>query len=142
MAEVLKVQLEKANMRVTIKSAEWAAYKEKWGNKEMPVFFLGWYPDYIDPDNYTAAFASTAGSAGMGIYFSDPEWDALFTKEQSNPDPKVREAVFAELQQRWTVEVPTAPIWQGNLYLFSKPNVSGVKIGPPLQFLYSELSVK
>jgi peptide/nickel transport system substrate-binding protein len=141
MAEVMKANLEKANMKVTLKSAEWAAYKEKWGNKEMPAFFLGWYPDYIDPDNYTAAFASTAGSAGMGIYFSDPEWDALFTKEQSNPDPKVREAVFKEIQQRWTVEVPTAPIWQGNLYLFSKPNIKGVKIGAPLQFLYSELTV-
>jgi peptide/nickel transport system substrate-binding protein len=129
-------------MKVTIKSAEWAAYKEKWGNKEMPAFFLGWYPDYIDPDNYTAAFASSDASPGMGIYFSDPEWDALFVKEQSNPDPKVREAVFKELQKRWTVQVPTAPIWQGNLYLFSKPSISGVKIGPPLQFLYSELTVE
>ena len=141
MAEVLKAQLEKANMKVTIKSAEWAAYKEKWNNKEMPVFFLGWYPDYLDPDNYTAAFASTTGSAGMGIFFSDPEWDALFLKEQSNPDPKVRQAVFGELQKRWTVEVPTAPIWQGNLYVFTKPNIGGVKIGPPLIFLYGELTM-
>jgi len=141
MAEVMKAQLEKANMRVSIKSAEWAAYKEKWGSKEMPTFLLGWYPDFLDPDNYTSAFAGTTGSAGMGIYFSDPEWDALFRKEQSNPDPKVREEVFAEIQKRWTVDVPTAPIWQGDLYLFSKPSVKGVKIGPPLQFFYSELTM-
>lgn len=140
MAEVLKAQFEKANMKVTIKSAEWAAYKEKWGKKEMPLYLLGWYPDYIDPDNYTAAFAGTSGSAGMGIFFSDPEWDALFTKEQSNPDAKVREAVFKELQKRWTVDVPTAPIWQGDLYVFTKPNVKGVKIGPTLQFIYGGLS--
>ena len=36
----------------------------------MPAFLLGWYPDYIDPDDYTAPFARTAGSQGMGIYFS------------------------------------------------------------------------
>ena len=143
MAEVLKVQLEKSKaIKVTLQSAEWAAYKEKWKHKEMPVFFLGWYPDYLDPDNYTAAFAGTSGSAGMGIYFSNPDWDALFVKEQSNADPKVRESVFKEIQKRWTDEVPTAPIWQGDLYVFTKPSVKGVKIGPPLQFLYSELSMQ
>ena len=81
MAEVLKVQLEKSKLlKVNIKSAEWAAYKEKWKHKEMPAFLLGWYPDYMDPDDYTAAFAGTTGSAGMGIYFSNKEWDDLFTE--------------------------------------------------------------
>jgi peptide/nickel transport system substrate-binding protein len=143
MAEVLKVQIEKSKlMKVNIKSAEWAAYKEKWKVKEMPCFLLGWYPDYIDPDDYTAAFASTSGSAGMGIYFSNKAWDDLFTKEQSNADPKVRGSVFKEVQKLWTEEVPTVPIWQGDLFVFTKPNVKGVKIGPPLQFLYSELSMQ
>ena len=141
-AEVLKQNLEKsAAMKVNLKSAEWAAYKEKWGDKEMPAYLLGWYPDYIDPDNYTAAFASTSGSAGMGINFSDPEWDALFVKEQSSPDPKVREQVFIELQKMWTDEVPTVPIWQGDLFVFTKPYIGGVKIGPPLEFFYSELEM-
>jgi peptide/nickel transport system substrate-binding protein len=143
MAEVLKVQLEKSKLlKVNIKSAEWAAYKEKWKHKEMPAFLLGWYPDYLDPDDYTAAFAGTSGSAGMGIYFSNKEWDELFLKEQSNADPKVRGAVFKEIQKRWTDEVPTVPIWQGDLFVFTKPSVKGVKIGPPLQFLYSELSMQ
>jgi peptide/nickel transport system substrate-binding protein len=143
MAEVLKAQLEKSKLvKVNIMSAEWAAYKEKWKKKEMPSFLLGWYPDYLDPDDYTAAFAGTSGSIGMGIYFSNPEWDALFLKEQSNADPKVRGSVFKEIQQRWTDEVPTVPIWQGDLFVFTKPNVKGVKIGPPLQFLYSELSMR
>jgi peptide/nickel transport system substrate-binding protein len=143
MAEVLKAQIEKSKLiKVNIMSAEWAAYKEKWKHKEMPSFLLGWYPDYLDPDDYTAAFAGTSGSIGMGIYFSNKEWDDLFLKEQSNADPKVRESVFKDIQKRWTDEVPTAPIWQGDLYVFTKPNVKGVKIGPPLQFLYSELSFK
>ena len=143
MAAVLKAQFEATGvMEVSVKSAEWSTYKENWGNQLMPVYLLGWYPDYLDPDNYTAAFAGTTGSAGMGIYFSDPAWDALFVKEQSNADTKVRQAVFEELQKRWTVDVPTAPIWQGELYVFTKPNIGGVKIGPPLQFLYGELTME
>ena len=73
MAAVMKQQLEATGvMEVTVKSAEWATYKENWRNQVMPVYFLGWYPDYIDPDNYTNSFAGTAGSRGNGIHFSDP----------------------------------------------------------------------
>ncbi len=143
LAEVLKAQLEKTPMiKVELKSAEWAAYKDKWKNKEMPIYLLGWYPDYLDPDNYTAAFAGTSGSKGMGINFSDPEWDALFKVEQTNADPAARKAAFEEIQKRWTVDVPTTPLFQGNLYVFTNPKVSGVKIGPTLIFNYNQIEIK
>ena len=141
MAEVMKAQLEKTKLvKVALKSAEWATYKQQWKKKQMGTFLLGWYPDYIDPDNYTAAFAGTNGSQGMGIYFSSKEWDDLFSKEQFSADPKVREEVFMKVQKMWTDEVPTLPIWQGDLFVFTKKNVTGVKIGPTLIFNYNQLA--
>jgi peptide/nickel transport system substrate-binding protein len=140
MAEVIKNQLDKTKLvKVTVKSAEWATYKEQWKNKQMSAYLLGWYPDYIDPDNYTAAFAGTTGSIGMGINFSNKDWDALFVKEQGNTDPAVRKQVFEQVQKMWTDEVPTVPIFQGDLYVFTKKNVTGVKIGPTLIFNYNQL---
>ena len=141
-AEVMKVQLERTPLiKVTLKSAEWATYKQQWKNKQMPAFMLGWYPDYIDPDNYTAAFAGTSGSQGMGIFFSSKVWDDLFTQEQTNTKESIRKDVFAKIQTMWTDENPTVPIFQGNLYVFTKKNVSGVKIGPPLIFNYDSLKI-
>lgn len=143
MAEVMKAQLEKCPaIKVNLKSAEWATYKDNWNKKLMPVFFLGWYPDYVDPDNYTAAFAGTSGSAGMGIYFSNKTWDDLFAKEQGSTDSATRKAIFEKVQKMWADEVMTVPIWQGDLYIFTKPNVSGVKLGPTLIFNFSELKMK
>jgi peptide/nickel transport system substrate-binding protein len=143
MAEVMKAQLEKSPaIKVTLKSAEWATYKDNWHKKVMPAFLLGWYPDYVDPDDYTAAFAGTSGSEGMGIYFSDKKWDDLFTIEQGSPKDSVRKDVFVKVQKMWTDEVMTVPIWQGDMYIFTKPNVSGVKLGPTLIFNYSELKLK
>lgn len=140
LAQVLKNELEASGMiKVTLKSAEWATYKEQWNKKQMPTFLLGWYPDYVDPDDYTAAFAGTAGSKGMGIYFSNPTWDKMFAEEQSSNDSKVRRQIFTKIQQMWTDEVPTVPIFQGNLYVFTKPNVKGVEIGPTLIFNYDQL---
>ncbi len=140
LAQVLKNQFEASGMiKVTLKSAEWATYKDQWNNKQMPIFLLGWYPDYVDPDDYTAAFAQTAGSKGMGIFFSNPTWDKMFAEEQASPSQQVRDQIFTKIQQMWTDEVPTVPIFQGNLYIFTKPNVKGVNIGPTLIFNYDQL---
>jgi peptide/nickel transport system substrate-binding protein len=143
MAEVLKAQFEKCPaIKVNLKSAEWAAYKDNWDKKVMPSFLLGWYPDYVDPDDYTAVFGGTTGSAGMGINFSDKNWDALFVKEQGSTDPAVRKDVFAQVQKLWTDEVITVPIWQGDMYIFTKPGISGAMLGPTLIFNYRELKMK
>ena len=96
----------------------------------MPIYLLGWYPDYVDPDNYTAAFAGTAGSAGLGIFFSDPVWDAKLTEAQTVTDMAGRTALYEEIQQMWTEDVPTIPIFQGTLYLFTQKNISGVMVSP------------
>jgi peptide/nickel transport system substrate-binding protein len=143
LAEVAKSQLEKTPLvKVTIKSAEWATYKQQFNKKQMPAYFLGWYPDYVDPDDYTAAFAQTDASAGEGIFFSNKDWDALFLKEENTPDPKVRQQLFEQVQKWWTDEVPCAPIFQGNLYVLTQKNVTGVKIGAPLIFRYDSLMFK
>jgi peptide/nickel transport system substrate-binding protein len=140
MAAVLKEQFEATGvMEVSVKSAEWATYKNNWKNQLMPVYLLGWYPDYIDPDNYTAAFAGTAGSRGNGIYFSNPQWDAMLVDEQKTPDESAREAIFKKIQQMWTDEVPTAPIFQGSLYLFAQKDIDGIMISPTLQFIYAPI---
>jgi peptide/nickel transport system substrate-binding protein len=140
MAEVVKAQLEKTPLiRATLKSAEWATYKQQWNNKQMPAFFLGWYPDYIDPDDYTSPFGQTEGSKGMGIFFSSKVWDDLFIQEQQTTKDAARNAAFAKIQKLWTDEVITVPIFQGNLYVFSKKNVTGVKIGATLIFNYDQL---
>ncbi len=141
LAEVAKAEMEKTPLvKVTIKSAEWATYKQQFNKKQMPAYFLGWYPDYVDPDDYTAAFAQTDASAGEGIFFSNKDWDALFLKEENTPDPKVRQQLFEQVQKWWTDEVPCAPIFQGNLYVLTQKNVTGVKIGAPLIFRYDSLT--
>ena len=143
MAEVIKAQLERSPaVKVALKSAEWATYKDQWRNKQMALWLLGWYPDYIDPDNYTAAFAGTSGSKGMGINWSSAEWDKLFDTEQRSTNAQVRETTFKTLQTLWADEIPTLPVWQGDLYVFTRPGVKGVKIGPTLVFNYNVLEME
>jgi len=106
----------------------------------MPTYMLGWYPDYIDPDNYTAAFAGTEGSRGLGIYFSNPLWDKKFAEGQTETDMKKRTALYEEIQQMWTDEIPTAPVFQGSLYIFAQKSIRGILLSPTLQFNYGPIN--
>lgn len=140
-AAVLKEQFEATGvMDVTVKSAEWATYKQNWRNQIMNIYLLGWYPDYIDPDNYTNSFAGTAGSKGNGIYFSNEKWDEMFVDAQKASERSERAEIYKKIQEMWVDEVPTAPIFQGSLYLFAQQGIKGIKISPTLQFIYSGIS--
>ncbi len=108
----------------------------------MGAFLLGWYPDYIDPDDYTSPFAQTDGSKGMGIYFSSKAWDDMFVQEQTTTKDAERNATFKKMQTMWADEVQTVPIFQGNLIVFARKGVTGVKIGTTLIFNYDQLKLQ
>lgn len=143
LAAVLKQQLEATGMmKVEVKSAEWATYRDNYTSKVMTSYLLGWYPDYLDPDNYTAAFAGTEGSKGNGIFFSDPKWDELFKQGQVETKEDRRIALYKKVQKMWTDEVPTVPIFQGSLYVIAKKNINGILLSPTLQFNYGPIFAK
>ncbi len=142
MAEALKAQLETSGaIRVMVRTADWTIFKDQWKGKQMAAWLLGWYPDYVDPDDYTAPFAATAAGAGMGINFGSAEWDQWFAAERSSPQPDARRQIFATIQKAWADEVPTIPLLQGGLYAFARPGVKGVKVGPTLVFSYDALGL-
>lgn len=142
-AEALKGQLEKSqSVRVTVRGADWPTYKDQWRRRQMPAWLLGWYPDYADADAYTAPLAGTAGSAGVGINFSSTEWDRWFAVEQQSLDPQVRRQAFETLQRAWAEEVPTIPLWQGDLRILARSRVKNVKVSFPLSLDYRSLELE
>ena len=62
--QLLKSGLEQLNSKisVTVKGLEWSAYMDYRKGHKMPVTFLGWAPDYADPDDYVAPFYLSTGT--------------------------------------------------------------------------------
>ncbi len=136
-ALLLKQALEATGvMKVEIKSAEWGTYNENFDKGNMSVFLLGWYPDYIDPDDYTSVFALSSASDSMGIFYADPKMDELLLKAQVTPDLKERTKIYEEVQDYWAKEVPTCPLFQGKLTLVTQPYIEGINIGATMIFNY------
>jgi peptide/nickel transport system substrate-binding protein len=138
-ATVLKDNLEETGMiAVNLQNTEWATYKEYQNAGSMPVFLLGWYPDYLDPDNYTWSWGHSSAADDMGIFYASDEMDALLESAQVmvpvNSDE--RKAVYEEAQQLWTVDVPTIPLTQGSLLVVAQPNIEGIVLDPNMLFHY------
>jgi peptide/nickel transport system substrate-binding protein len=140
-AAVMKQALEETGViQVNLQSAEWATYTDYFGPGTMPVFLLGWYPDYLDPDNYMWSFAHTDASEDLGIFYSNEEMDALLVQAQTETDPAVREELYGEIQELWTTEVPTVPFTQGQLLVVTQKGIGGILLDPTMFLHYFTLT--
>jgi peptide/nickel transport system substrate-binding protein len=142
-ATVLKDNLEETGLiEVNLQNTEWATYKEYQNAGSMPVFLLGWYPDYLDPDNYTWSWGHSSASDDMGIFYSNPEMDALLEQAQVMVpvDSDERRAVYEEAQTLWVQDPPTIPLTQGALLVVAQPGVEGIVLDPNMLFHYFLLS--
>ncbi|HKJ27575.1 MAG TPA: ABC transporter substrate-binding protein, partial [Anaerolineales bacterium] len=135
-AAVLKEQLESSGVvQVNLQFLEWAAYRDAGRAGDLPVSLLGWYPDYLDPDNYTNVFAHSP-AAWSGSFYNNPEMDALLDAQAGEQDEAARIELFSEIQDLWVVENPFVPLAQGTLYVAYQDGVSNIILDPLSLFHY------
>jgi peptide/nickel transport system substrate-binding protein len=132
-AAALASNIEETGMvSVTLYYTDWFTYIGNLGTGVMPVFLLGWSPDYLDPDNLTWPFAYSSSSAGMGIFYNNPIMDGLLEAgRMTTPiwDP-TREAIYVIIQELWAEEVPTIPLLQEVSTVVTQDEVKGINISP------------
>jgi peptide/nickel transport system substrate-binding protein len=139
--QVIKEQLEETGLiKVTLKSQNWAEYVDSFVAGQLPVFMLGWFPDFADPENWLSPFASCIGSPDNGVNYCDPKMDELLVKAASSSDPAVRQATYLEIGDYYAQQVPTLPLFWEPEFVTYRNGVQGVKIGAPFEFNYNVVS--
>lgn len=129
-AAVLKQQWEASGVvQVELQSLEWGAYRDAGRSGSLPVSLLGWYPDYLDPDNYTRPFARSPAS-WSGSFYNNPEMDVLLDAQASELNKSVRISILENIQDFWVNESPFVPLVQGKLFIAYRDDVSGVILDP------------
>jgi len=126
-AALIKEAWEATGMvEVTVKSAEWSTYLQYTREGSLMITLYGWYPDYLDPDDYLYPFLHTGSNRWLGNPYSDPEMDELLDQAQVEMDQSKRETLYKQVQEKLAEDVPIVPIFQGKLYLVAKKNVHGI----------------
>jgi len=127
-AAIYKSQFEASGViSVTLKSADWPSYRMNRNDGTMHVFLYGWYPDYIDPDNYAFLYYAV----WLNHHYIDhgehyAEMKAAYDAARASSDESERISLYAEIDDYAVLDCPVVPIWQGAAWAVTKPNIKGV----------------
>ncbi len=128
-AAVYKSQLEKTGLiTVNLHGADWPSYKKNRDAKAMQVFVYGWYPDYIDADDYTTPFLDSAGSGWLHMGYNNPQMDKLLAEARAAFDPTQRAQLYHQAQQLMVQDAPVVPVFEGYGWAVTKSDVQGVNM--------------
>jgi ABC-type transport system substrate-binding protein len=129
LAAVFKSQMEATGIiTVNLHAADWPSYKKNRDAQSMQVYVYGWYPDYVDPDNYVQPFLHSVGGGWLNTGYNNPEMDALITQARSITDPTQRGQLYAQIQEIMVKDAPIIPVYQGKAWAVTKPDVTGVNL--------------
>jgi peptide/nickel transport system substrate-binding protein len=123
-AEIQRALEASGVFKVTLKSAEWAQYSDALG-KQYGAFQLGWFPDYVDGENYLLPFYDSKSNFTSNNYKS-AQMDSLLAKEQGTESSTARTDVIKQAQQLAAKDVPIIPYWQGAMIAVSQKDVQGI----------------
>jgi peptide/nickel transport system substrate-binding protein len=137
LAQKIKVQLENTGLiTVNIHSAEWTTYQSNSRTDVMPVSLFGWYPDFIDPDDYSTPFWSWPANHWLGNSYNDSAMIALLANAQILTSQDARAAQYVIAQNMSATECFTIPIMQGQLTMAAKTGIGGIVLDPTSTFRY------
>ncbi|WP_392669210.1 ABC transporter substrate-binding protein [Streptomyces sp. LN785] len=111
---------------VTTQGTPWAKYRPAQRRGDYAVYGLGWFPDFPDPDNYTAPFLDKNNFLNSP-YTSKVAQDTLIPQSRREADRAAASKTFQKLQDIVATDVPVLPIWQGKQYVASRDDLTGVE---------------
>ena len=116
--------------QIGVRGVEWPVYLENRKLKRMPIYFLGWAPDYPDPDNYAFPYMHSEGDFAGRQGYKNPVVDDLVKKAGVELDATKRQAMYYKLQDIWLEDVITILAQQPLRRRFVKDWVKGYYYSP------------
>ena len=139
--QVIKEQVEETGMAVVnLQSVNWAEYVDGFVAGDLPLFMLGWFPDFTDPDTWLTPFASCVQSPDNGVNYCNEDMDALLQAAASATDDAERASLYEQVGTLYAEDVPTIPLFWEPEFITYRNGVEGVAIGAPFEFNYNVLS--
>ena len=132
MAEIIQSYLQRAGLRAEIKQLEWSAYKAAINNGEADMFWLGWWADYPDPENFLFPLfhSSNHGASGNRSRYTNKEVDRLIEAGQRALNISERNEYYRSAEKIITEEAPWVFFWHKTDFTLRQPYLKNYKIYP------------
>lgn len=140
--QVLKEQIEETGMvTVDLQTQNWAEYVDSFvAGEAFPAFILGWFPDFVDPENWLTPFGSCTASPDQGGFYCSEQLDKLLLDAGSTTDETKRAEFYKQAGEFWAENVITIPLFWEPEFITNRAGIDGIAIGAPFEFNYYPLS--
>ncbi|MFW5776748.1 MAG: ABC transporter substrate-binding protein [Spirochaetota bacterium] len=91
---------------INVRGVEWSEYLNLNRSRSLPVFYIGWAPDYPDPDNYVYPYMHSTGTYAGRQGYNNPEVDDLIERGATSLDTDERREIYYRLQEIWIEDAP------------------------------------
>ena len=128
--EVVQNYLAQVGITAKITQLDWSAFKHAVNEGEPDAFWLSWWADYPDPENflYPLFHSASVGPGGNRTRCLDPEVDRLIETAQRTMDERQRFHLYRQAEDRIIKNAPWVFMWHKADYFVLQPWVKGFKI--------------
>lgn len=132
LAEIIQASLQKTGVSVRIVQLEWSAFKEALNRGEPDMFWLSWWADYPDPENFLFPLfhSSNLGPAGNRTWYLNAAVDRLIEEGQHAADESLRDAAYRRAEETVIADMPWVPFWHKTEHLVTQPGIGGFRSYP------------
>ncbi len=108
------------------------------------MFFLGWGPDYPDPQNYWSSVFKTGTSQAAEIGYSNPQFDQLTEQADREADPQKRLDLYKQASDLFIEDSPVVFMYYTQAKVLVKPWVQGIsgETITPLDFMLASYNLQ
>ena len=130
--EVIQGYLAKVGIQAEIRQLDWSAFKHAVNIGEPDAFWLSWWSDYPDPENFLFPLfhSASVGPAGNRTRCIDADLDRLIDASQRTMDDKKRYALYRAAEDRIIKNAPWVFMWHRADYYIVQPRVREFRIYP------------
>lgn len=131
-AEIIQSFLKEAGLDVRIKQLEWSAYKSAINKGEADLFWISWWADYPDPENFLFPLFHSInhGASGNRARYTNKEVDRLIEAGQGATGPAERDRDYSLAENIIVSEVPWVFFWHKTDFTLRQPYVKNYRIFP------------
>lgn len=105
----------------------WSSFKKLLTQKSIPFFYLVWYADYPDPDNFLHPLFQSESKTNRTSY-SNPLVDRLIEQAREESDYLKRTAIYRKVQNSIMNDAPIIPQHVNSFNYIFQPWVKGIEV--------------
>ncbi|NLI75782.1 MAG: ABC transporter substrate-binding protein [Candidatus Riflebacteria bacterium] len=133
---LLQGELKKHGVEVTLKPMEWSALKDAINRGEAPSFYLSWYGDYPDGENFLFPLfhSKNWGAGGNRAHYKNERVDAMLAEALRIQDPDKRGQAYDAINRLVVAEAPWIYLWHTPETYLLGPSVKDMVFSPLFAF--------